>query len=93
MYKNLWRKVQVNSRDTLILLDVGKPYPDSPLRLVIKGHAQNEFTDDVVNYYKGMDVCISGKIELYKGKPEIQITEKAQIFEQMKDKVVSHEPK
>ncbi len=83
----------INSRDTLTLLDVGKPYPDAPLRLVIKGQAQNEFTGDIVKYYSGMNVCVSGKIELYKGKPEIQITKKAQIFEQMKDKVDSHEPK
>ncbi len=83
----------INARDTLTLLDVGKPYPDAPLRLVIKGKAQREFTGDIVNYYKGMNVCISGKIELYKGKPEIEVTEKSQIFEQMKDKVDSHEPK
>ena len=60
-----------NALDTLTLLDAGKPYPDSPLRLVIKGNAQREFTGDIVNYYKGMNVCISGKIQLYKGKPEI----------------------
>lgn len=82
-----------NARDTLTLLDAGKPYPDAPLRLVIKGKAQGEFVGDIVKYYQGMNVCISGKIELYKGKPEIHITEKAQIFEQMKDKVDSKEPK
>jgi hypothetical protein len=75
------------------LLDVGKPYPDAPLRLVIKGNAQREFTGDIVKYYKGMDVCISGKIELYKGKPEIVITDKAMIFEQMKDQIDLQEPK
>ncbi len=82
-----------NSLDTLTLLDVGKPYPDAPLRLVIKGNAQREFTGDIVKYYKGMDVCISGKIELYKGKPEIVITDKAMIFEQMKDQIDLQEPK
>ncbi len=82
-----------NARDTITLLDAGKPYPNAPLRLIIKGKAQGEFTGDIVKYYRGMNVCVSGKIELYKGNPEIQITEKAQIFEQMKDKVDSHEPK
>lgn len=83
----------LNARDTLTLLDAGKPYPDAPLRLVIKGKVQREFTGDIVKYYKGMDVCISGKIELYKGKPEIKITDKAQIFEQMKDQINLQEPK
>ena len=83
----------LNARDTLTLLDAGKPYPDAPLRLVIKGKAQSEFTGDIVKYYRGMNVCISGKIELYKGKPEIKITDKAQIFEQTKDQIDLQEPK
>ena len=29
------------------------------------------------DYYKGMDVCITGKIELLKGKPQIAITEES----------------
>ncbi len=83
----------LNARDTLTLLDAGKPYPDAPLRLVIKGKAQSEFTGDVVKYYRGMNVCISGEIKLYKGKPELEITDKAQIFEQTKDQIDSQEPK
>ncbi len=83
----------LNARDTLTLLDAGQPYPDAPLRLVIRGQAQREFTGDIVKYYKGMDVCISGQIKLYKGKPEIEVTDKAQIFEQMKDLINLNEPK
>ncbi len=82
-----------NASDTLTLLDAGKPYPDAPLRLVIKNDGQKEFTGDIVNYYKGMNVCVTGKIELYKGKPEITITDKEMIFEQMKDQIDLHEPR
>lgn len=83
----------LNARDTLTLLDAGKLYPDAALRLIIKGKAQSEFTGDIVKYYKGMNVCISGKIELYKGKPEIEVTDIDQIFEQTKDQIDLQEPK
>ncbi len=75
------------------MLDAGKLYPYAQLRLVIKGNAQREFTGDIVNYYKGMNVCISGKIQLYKGKPEIVITDKVMIFEQIMDHIDLQETK
>ena len=75
------------------MLDAGRPYPNAPLRLVIKGQAQREFTGDMVKHYTGMNVCISGQIKLYKGNPEIEVTNSAQLFEQMKDKTDLNEPK
>ncbi|MEP7252222.1 MAG: hypothetical protein ABI683_07570 [Ginsengibacter sp.] len=82
-----------NSRDTLIFLDAGAAYPASPLRVVIKGSPLKEFKGDILKYYKDKAVCISGTIEMYKGKPEIQITDKSQIIEQMGDIETSAEPK
>ena len=44
-------------------------------------------------FYKGKEVCITGKIELYKDKPQIVVTSKSQIVEQIIDKVDDKEPK
>jgi DNA/RNA endonuclease YhcR with UshA esterase domain len=44
-------------------------------------------------FYKGKEVCITGKIELYKDKPQIVVTSKSQIVEQITDKVEDKEPK
>jgi DNA/RNA endonuclease YhcR with UshA esterase domain len=38
-------------------------------------------------------VCITGKIELYKDKPQILVTSKSQIVKQIIDKVDDKEPK
>ena len=83
----------VNDRDTLALLDAGAAYPAAPLRVVIKGAPLREFKGDILQYYKDKVICISGAIEMYKGKPEMQITERSQIIEQMGDIQTSTEPK
>ena len=44
-------------------------------------------------FYKGKEVCITGKIELYKDKPQIVVTSKSQIVEQIIDKVDDEEHK
>ena len=44
-------------------------------------------------FYNGKEVCITGKIELFKDKPQIVVTSKSQIVEQIIDKVDDKEPK
>ena len=44
-------------------------------------------------FYKGKEVCIIGKVELYKNKPQIVVTSKNQIVEQIIDKIDDKEPK
>jgi len=72
-------------KDTLTLLNAGAYYPDAPLTIVIRAEARKEFKNDPVEYYKGAEVCVTGKIELFKDKPQIVITNKDQIVEQLKD--------
>ena len=67
--------------NSLTLLNAGASYPNSPLTIVIRGDARKEFNNPE-EYYKGTDVCITGKIVLYKDKPQIEITSKSQIVEQ-----------
>lgn len=56
--------------DGMTLVNLGGAYPDQLLTLVLKGAAKDA--------YKGLDgqtVCVTGKIVLYKDKPEIVITD------------------
>ncbi len=78
-------------KDTLTLLNAGAPYPESPLTIVIKGNSNNQFKNPE-EHYKGAEVCITGKIDMYNNKPEIKVFSQNQIIEQFKDHVDS-EPK
>lgn len=57
----------------MILLNVGAEYPDSPLTIVIYADKLKNFDFKPNEYYKGKNICVSGKIKMYKGKPEIII--------------------
>ena len=74
-------------RDTLTLLNAGAAYPDAPLTIVIHGEARKAFNNNPEEYYKGAEVCITGTIELFKEKPQIVVTNKDQIAEQLKDHI------
>lgn len=78
-------------RDSLTLLNAGAPYPQSPLTVVIRGSARDQFNKPE-SYYNGTEVCITGKIDLYHDKPQMEITSKAQVIEQLKDHT-GNEPK
>jgi hypothetical protein len=68
--KVYWVKVL----DKITFINMGGPYPKSPLTVVI-------FTKDLVNFketpeklYSGKDICVTGKIDDYKGKTQIVVT-------------------
>lgn len=66
-----------NSQTTL--LNVGAPHPNELLTLVIKGDDRKKFSDDPEKLFAGKNVCITGKVIDFKGRPEIVITEASQL--------------
>jgi hypothetical protein len=58
----------------LTLVNVGAAYPDQPLTVVLKGEAIA-----IADSLDGKTLRVTGKVELYKGKPEIIVTEKGMI--------------
>jgi micrococcal nuclease len=60
-------------------LNVGGEYPNAPLTLVIWGDARKQFRVAPEVLYQTRQEFISGKIVLYKGKPEIIITSPGQL--------------
>lgn len=63
----------------MTLLNVGGEYPNSPLTVVIYANKLKNYSFVPADYYKGKNICITGKIELYKGKPEIISTSQQDI--------------
>ena len=58
----------------LTLVNLGAAYPDQPLTVVLKGEAMA-----MAEGLDGKTIQVTGKVEIYKGKPEIIVTEKGKI--------------
>lgn len=62
------------------LLNVGAPYPNSALTLVIWPNVRSLFSYKPEDFYKNKKVCILGKVELFQNKPQIVIYSPKQII-------------
>jgi DNA/RNA endonuclease YhcR with UshA esterase domain len=60
-------------------INFGKPYPKSTFTIVIFGSNLKNFKYKPVDYLKNKEVCVTGKITIYKGKPQMIITKEEQI--------------
>jgi hypothetical protein len=58
----------------MTLLNLGGYYPNQLLTVVIKGADRSKFKDAPESFYKDKNICVTGKIVDYKGKPEIVIS-------------------
>ena len=63
----------------LTLLDMGGAHPNEVLTLLIKGDDRKKFTKAPEDLFNGKNVTVTGTVIDYKGKPEIIITDPAQI--------------
>lgn len=70
------------SKTKPVLLNMGAAFPAQKLTLVIYEKDQPLFVPQPDIYYQGKTVCVSGRIVLYNGKPQIALTQAAQLKEQ-----------
>ena len=63
----------------LTLIDMGGAHPNEVVTLLIKGDDRKKFKEAPEDAFKGKAVCVTGTLVDYKGKPEIIITDPAQI--------------
>ncbi len=70
-----------NSKNKPTLLNIGAKHPDAPLTVVIWENARALFTTKVEDLMN-KNICITGRIILYKDKPEIIIDKPDQIVVQ-----------
>jgi DNA/RNA endonuclease YhcR with UshA esterase domain len=64
----------------ILKLNFGADYPDNTFTAVV-------FADDASKFkkaeeYKGKEICVTGKIQIYKGKAEVVLKEANQLREQ-----------
>ncbi|MFM6924269.1 MAG: hypothetical protein ACKOU7_02110 [Ferruginibacter sp.] len=62
-----------NSKNKPTLLNIGAKHPDAPLTVVIWENTRSLFTTGKVEELLNKNICITGRIILYKEKPEIII--------------------
>lgn len=72
------RYLQNNERKPT-LLNVGAPYPNQLLTIVVYGDDRRNFDEAPETFYRDKDVCVTGKVELFYDKPQISIRSKDQI--------------
>lgn len=59
----------------MTLLDLGGNHPNQYLTVMINKEDHGKFKDKPEDYFKGANVCVTGKIIDYHGKPEIIVTD------------------
>jgi micrococcal nuclease len=64
---------------SITLINIDGAYPNSALTLMMKDADRKKFTFAPETFLKGKKVLITGTVIEYKGKPEIIITEPAQL--------------
>jgi hypothetical protein len=68
-----------NGKGAPTLLNAGAKYPDAPLTVVIFGESRTAFTNKPEEFYLDKNVCVTGRISIFKGKPQIVITKENEI--------------
>lgn len=67
-----------NSKGEPTFLNLDAPYPHEVFTILIWGSDREKFGRPE-DEYKGLRVCVAGKITSYRGRPEIVATERGQI--------------
>ncbi|MGA2401923.1 MAG: DNA-binding protein [Syntrophobacteraceae bacterium] len=64
-------------RPTFINLD--KPYPNQVFTVMIWGSDRGKFEKSPETLYSGKEICVTGMVQSYQGKPEIIVKDPSQI--------------
>ena len=63
-------------------LNLDKPFPDHVFTAVIWGEARAKFKSPPEILYRDKRVCVSGKVQSFKGLPQIEVNEPGQVNEE-----------
>ena len=62
------------------LINMGAAFPDQLLALVIRKETRANFDKTPEELFAGKEICVNGKIETYKGKPQIVVHNTEQVI-------------
>ncbi|MCX2430502.1 MULTISPECIES: hypothetical protein [unclassified Pedobacter] len=65
--------------DKLTLINLGGAFPKEFITVVINKADESKFTSEPASMYLGNNVCITGIVSEFKGKPQIVVTDPKQI--------------
>jgi len=71
-------KYAETSRYRPTYLNLARPYPEQLVTIVIWGADRDQF-DEPERFYDGKRICVSGKLEAFRGKPQIVVHDPSQI--------------
>ncbi|MEP6845001.1 MAG: hypothetical protein ABI861_03330 [Panacibacter sp.] len=63
-------------------LNMGAQYPGQLLTVVIWGSTRKLFVYKPEDHFRGKNICVTGKIEVFKDKPQITVQQITQLKEQ-----------
>ena len=63
----------------ITLLNLGGNYPNQKITIVIKGADRNKFKTPPETLFAGKTICVKGPIQIYRGRPEILVSDPQQI--------------
>lgn len=69
-----------DSNNAPTLLNMGAAFPNQLLTVVIYGEQRKVFFDTPEDYYKGKTIRVTGRVELYRDKPQIVAKTPSQIL-------------
>lgn len=69
-----------NGKGAPTLLSAGAQYPDAPLTIVVFGENRPAFAHAPEEFYTGKNVCITGRITMFKGRPQIVLSKESDII-------------
>jgi micrococcal nuclease len=68
---------QANKQPTL--LNMGAAFPNQPFTVVLFGESRVNFSYKPEEFLNGKEICVTGLVQEYKGKPQMIITKEAEI--------------
>lgn len=74
---NTYYSCFVSNKPTFI--NFGKPYPEHVFSVVIMGEDRGNFDNCPEKLFSGRDVCFTGLIESYDGKPVMKVKDQTQV--------------
>ena len=69
----------IKATEKVVLINLGAAYPASPLTIAILAKNFANFTTPPEEFYKNKKLCVTGMLELFKGKAEIVVSKPEEI--------------